>query len=126
MKILRFSIAILCTCAFIFGCSAPVKFIQTGNLFPPHEGPVKVFTSPPTDIQYEEIGLVASSGGIDLQWTHLIEAMQKEASAYGANAIILISSNKDETSGVLYTPKVGLMGNKRTIKSLMARAVRIY
>ncbi len=94
------------------GC-ATSKFVVTGNTYPPYNGPIKVFLSPPEDIEYEEIGIVSSSSSVILpihEWTHLIEVMQKKAASKGANAIIIIKEERAVGTGE---------------KNLMAIAIRI-
>jgi len=73
---------------FLAGC-ATSKFAQTGEIYPPYEGPVKVLTEQPKDKKYIEVGWVASSGGMIHEWTDLFKAMQKKAASKGENAIIL-------------------------------------
>lgn len=55
----------------ICGC-ATSKFVATGNIYPLYYGPVKVYQSAPENIEYEEIGIVSSSGGSIHEWTHII------------------------------------------------------
>ena len=78
---------------FLAGC-ATSKFTQTGEAYPPYEGPVKVLTEAPKDKKYVEVGWVASSGGMIHEWANLIEAMQKKAASKGAKAIILNQADK--------------------------------
>lgn len=108
----------------VHGC-ATAKFTRTGNIYPSYRGSVKVFTSPPTDLQYEEIGWVSSSGGMVHEWTHLIEAMQKKAASKGANAIIIVSGERPNIGMATYTPQYGLFASQGTQKSMTAIAIRI-
>lgn len=113
---------------FIFlslhGC-ATAKFTQTGNSYPAYQGPVKVFTSPPTGLKYEELGWVSSSGGMIHEWTHLIEAMQNKAASKGANGIIIVAGERPNTGMATYTPQYGFIGSQGTQKSMTAIAIRI-
>ncbi len=106
------------------GC-ATSKFVVTGNTYTPYTGPVKVFQSPLEGIEYEEIGLVSSTGGQVHEWTHLIEAMQKKAAKYGANAIIIIKEDNPKYGMITYTQQYGLVGSSGNWKSLTAVAIRI-
>lgn len=106
------------------GC-ATSKFTQTGELYPPYQGFVKVLTEPPKDKQYVEVGWVASSGGMIHEWTDLIEALQKKAASKGANAIILNQADKSTNSMVTYNQQFGMVGGSGTQKSLMAIAIKI-
>lgn len=108
----------------IYGC-ATAKFTQTGNSYPAYQGHVKVFTSPPDDLKYEELGWVSSSGGMIHEWTHLIEAMQNKAASRGANGIIIIAGERPNTGMATYTPQYGFIGSQGTQKSMTAIAIRI-
>ena len=112
------------TILVLFGC-ATAKFTQTGNIYPAYQSPVKVFTSKPGNIKYEEIGWVSSSGGMVHEWTHLIEAMQQKAASKGANAIIILVGERPNTGMAIYTPQYGLFASKGTQKSMTAIAIRI-
>ena len=104
---------------------ATSKFTITGNTFSPYNGPVKVLNSLPENIEYEEIGLVSSTGGMAHEWTHLISAMQKKASKYGANAIIIIREDNPQFGMLTYNKQYGLTGASGNWKSLTAMAIRI-
>ena len=110
---------------FTLHSCATAKFTQTGKNYPAYQGHVKVFTSPPTDLKYEELGWVSSSGGMIHEWTHLIEAMQKKAAKKGANGIIIVASERPNTSMATYTPQYGFIGSQGTQKSMTAIAIRI-
>jgi hypothetical protein len=118
--LLVFSLMVL----YLVGC-ATSKFTQTGEIYPPYKGVVKVLTEPPKNKKYTEVGWVASSGGMIHEWTDLIEAMQMKAASKGANAIILKQADKNTGSMVTYNPQFGLIGGSGTQKSLMAIAIRI-
>lgn len=118
--------AIIVFVCFALQSCATGKFTQTGKTYPPYRGPVKVFTSPPKDIKYEEIGWVSSSsGGMIHEWTHLIEAMQKKVASKGANAIIIVAGERPNSSMATYTPQYGFVGGQGTQKSMTAIAIRI-
>jgi len=108
----------------IQGC-ATGKFTQTGDIYPPYNGPVKVFTSIPQGVDYEEIGWVSSSGGMIHEWTHLIEAMQKQAAAKGANAIIITQGERPNSGMITYNQQYGMVGGYGNQKSMTAIAIRI-
>ena len=117
-------LAIVFLCMSLVAC-ATGKFTQTGETFPPYEGPVKVLKSPPVDKKYVEIGWVSSSGGMIHEWTHLIEAMQKKAASKGANAIILNQAERPNTALATYNQQFGFVGGSGTQKSMTAIAIRI-
>ena len=125
MKKIYLLVSALFICFFIQSC-ATGKFTQTGNIYPPYNGPVRVFTSPPTDLKYEEIGWVSSSGGMIHEWTRLIESMQKKAASKGANAIIIIKGERPNSSMATYTPQYGFVGGSGYQKSMTAIAIRIF
>ena len=93
----------------IQGC-ATGKFTQTGNTYLPYKGPVKVFTSTPQNIEYKEIGWISSSGGMINEWTDLIEKVQRKAAVKGANAIILIQSERPNSGMITYNQQFGMVG----------------
>jgi len=107
----------------LLGC-ATSKFVATGNIYPPYTGPVKVYQSAPENVEYEEIGIVSSSGGVIHEWTHLIEAIQREAASKGANAVIIIKEDKSRIGTMSYN-QFGLYGGTAEQKSLTAIAIRI-
>jgi len=88
MKKYYIFIVMIFICAFFFGC-AKVKFAPTGNSYPPYEGPVKIYKSPPSGLKYEEIGWVTADGDFNHPWSELLQMMQKEAASRGANALII-------------------------------------
>ena len=116
--------AVVFVCVSLAAC-ATGKFTQTGETFPPYEGPIKVLRALPVDKKYVEIGWVSSSGGVIHEWTHLIEAMQKKAASKGANAIIIVAGERPNSSMATYTPQYGFVGSQGTQKSMTAIAIRI-
>ena len=66
-----------------------MKFTPTGKTYPPYQGPVKIYKEPPTGIRFEEIGWVTADGDFNHPWAELLQMMQKEAAAQGANALII-------------------------------------
>ena len=110
--------------AFITGC-ATAKFAQTGQTYPPYDGPVKVLSAPPQGVKYVEIGIVSSAGGMIHQCADLIEALQKEAAKKGANAIIVGGVGESTHAMVTYSPTFGLQGGTFPQKNMMAVAIRI-
>ena len=115
---------VILVCMLMQGC-ATSKFTQTGDNYPPYKGLVKVFTCKPKNIEYEEIGWVSSSGGMIHEWTDLIEAMQTKAAAKGANAIILIESERPDSGIITYNQHIGMIGGYGNQKSMTAIAIRI-
>jgi hypothetical protein len=81
-----------------FAAGASGKFIHSGPNYPPYPGQVVILLEPPEGINFEELGLVTSSGGMMHHWDDLVEAMQKEAARHGANAIIIRSSAETGSS----------------------------
>lgn len=117
-------LAVAFLCVYMVAC-ATGSFTQTGETFPPYEGPVKVLKSPPVDKEYVEIGWVSSSGGMVHEWTHLVKAMQKKAASKGANAIILDQTERPNTAFATYNQQFGFVGGSGTQKSMTAIAIRI-
>ena len=105
--------------ALISGC-ATASFTQTGQTFPEYEGVVRVFSEPPEDVDYIEVGIVSSKGGTVHDAADLIKALQKKAAKNGANAIIL-ASNK-ETQGFVASQ---YYTGSTTSKEMTAIAIRI-
>jgi hypothetical protein len=99
------------------GC-AKVKFAPTGKTYPPYEGTVKIFKSPPTDLKYEEIGWVTADGDFNHPWAELLQMMQKEAASRGANALIL-----EEKFTTKMDSEVNI-GGREEERSITAIAVR--
>jgi hypothetical protein len=97
MKIVK-SLVLLPIVILLFTGCATSKFTQTGKIYPPYNGPVKGLSEAPKGKKYVEIGWISSSGGMIHEWTDLIEAIQKKAGAKGANAIILMQSDKNNSS----------------------------
>ena len=124
---MKLRLRVLCCClvfAFMTGC-ATAKFAQTGQTYPPYEGPVKVLSAPPQEVKYVEIGIVSSAGGMIHQWADLIEALQKAAAKRGANAIIHGGVNEFTHAMVTYNPTFGLQGGTFPQKNMTAVAIRI-
>lgn len=111
----------LSTCSF----SAPGKIVLTGKSYPSHNQPVKVFFEKPSNIKYEEIGIVSATGSTFILWTDLIETMQKKAASVGGNAIIIIMREKDSEASAFYHPKMGFIGGSSTQKNLTGIVIRI-
>lgn len=109
---------------FLYGC-ATSKFVLTGNIFPEHLGTVKVLYKIPENLDYEEVGIISSSGGMAHEWTHLIEALQEEAAKYGANAIYISKEEKERYEFLIYNKQTGLTGSSSNLKSMTAVAIRI-
>jgi hypothetical protein len=105
--------------ALISGC-ATASFTQTGQTFSEYKGVVKVFSEPPENIEYIEVGIVSSKGGTVHNATDLIKALQKKAAKNGANAIIL-AANK-ETQGFVASE---YYTGSTTAKEMTAIAIRI-
>jgi len=105
-------------CLILFGC-AKVKFAQTGKTYPPYEGSVKIYKSPPTNLKYEEIGWVTADGDFNHPWAELLQMMQKEAASWGANALIL-----EEKFSTKMDAEVNI-GRRDEDRSITAIAVRI-
>lgn len=104
--------------AFIISGCASASFTQTGETFPKHEGPVRVLAEVPDGIEFVEIGIVSSKGGMIHSDADVIKAMQKRAARSGANAILLMSSREFQQ----WHPEYGSMG---TGKEMTAMAIRI-
>jgi hypothetical protein len=110
--------------AVVAGC-ATARFAQTGQTYPPYDGPVKVFWAPPKDVKYDEIGIVSSTGGVIHQWAELIEALQKEAAMKGANAIIVGGSDDSTRAMMICNSNYGLPGATFPQKNMLAIAIKI-
>ena len=123
-KINTKTVGIFILCFFLISC-ATSKFTQTGEIFSPYDGPVKVLRAPPEEQKYVEVGWVSSSGGLIHEWTHLIEAMQKKAAKKGANAIVLDLAERPDSAIATYNQQHGFIGGSGTQKSMTAIAIRI-
>jgi len=120
------SLAKASACLLIFvlgGCAATASFTQTGDTYPAYQEPVKVFFEIP-EVDYERVGIVSSQGGNVHSRADMLNAMQKKAAEYGANAIIVVSEqNKDEL--IFSASQFGAFGGTATTKNASAVAVRI-
>lgn len=117
---------ILWACCFTLLSCATSKFTPTGPTFPPNTGFVKVFWgAPPEDAEYDEIGLISSSGGMIHEWTDLIAAMQKKAAKKGANAIIVSAPKENTISTASYNQQMGFYAMSGTTKTMMAVAIHV-
>jgi hypothetical protein len=83
------AVFVLILASLIFHGCATVDFALTGKTYPPYQGPVKIYTTPPTDMIYDEIGWVTADGDFNHPWAKLLQMMQKEAASRGANALII-------------------------------------
>ena len=82
----------------LLACRGPRCYIaMTGPQYPPYEGHVKIFYEKPTDVEYEEIGVVSAQG-----WSHkhvaaqFFRTMQEKAAKQGANGLIMSASAKEQ------------------------------
>ena len=108
-------------CLIFIGC-AKVKFAPTGKTYPPYQGTVKIFKSPPTDLKYEEIGWVTADGDFNHPWAELRQMMQKEAASRGANALII---EEQFTTKLDSEVNIGV-GGRDEERSITAIAVRTF
>ena len=117
----------LLICILLVAC-ASAKFVYTADrVYPSYKGTVKIFFGVvPENIKYEEIGWVSSKGGTIHQMADLLKAMQKKASKKGANAIVIIDTDKDHSSYLIYTSQLGLHGGSGSQPTAFARAIRIF
>lgn len=110
----------------LFAC-AQVKFIPTGNIYEPWDGPVKILEKPPSNIHYEEIGVITGKmSGMVSDWGAILKAMQKKARSKGANAIILINKETSKQSSFGGSVQYGFYGGSYQEKNMMARLIRIF
>ena len=101
-----------------------VRYISTGDALPPYEGTVKVFfNQAPEDVKYQEIGIISSKGMSVHHWTELIEKMQEEGAAQGANAIIILDKSKEKDVYMTFSADSGLSGGTSTKKDMLALAI---
>lgn len=108
-----------------FAC-AQVNFIPTGNSYEPWEGSVKILDELPSDVRYEEVGVITGKmSGMVSDWGKILKAMQKKARAKGANAIILINKETSSQSSFGGSLKYGFYGGSYQEKNMMARLIRI-
>ena len=117
MKIIKTAVGLLIVFILTAGCMHKVSFTPTGKTFPPFQGVVKIFESPPTNIEFVEIGWVSSQGDWNNAWTDLLGDLQKMAASNGANAIIISATNYPETWGVGW--------RRAGERSIIAKAIRI-
>jgi len=111
-------LVLILICLIFFSC-AKVKFAPTGKTYPPYEGPVKIYKSPPSDLKYEEIGWVTADGDFNHPWSELLQMMQKKAASRGANALII-----EDKFTTKMDSEVNL-GRGQEDRSITAIAVRI-
>ena len=105
-------LVLIIICLVIQGCGPSIKFVQTGNVYPPFEDPVKIFRTPPKDLKYEELGWVTSEG-FQTKWGTLLELTIKKAASKGANAVIIEVTD----SGYGYY--------RRDTRTIVGKAIRI-
>ncbi len=103
-----------------FGC-AKVKFAPTGKTYPPYQGSVKIYKSPPQDLEYEEIGWVTADGDFNHPWAELLQMMQKEAANRGANALIL---EEKFTTQMDSEVNIGSTQEERSITAIAIRTLK--
>lgn len=126
LKMLRKFYIFICIGLLLFTFCVSSKFILTGNVYPEYNGTVKIFNSLlPYSIKYEEIGWISGIGANYKQWTDLLEKMQKDVAKHGANAIVIINTEKDKNAFVTYNPQFGLIGGSISKKNLLVIAIRI-
>jgi hypothetical protein len=110
-------LVLILICLIFFGC-AKVNFTPTGKTYPPYEGPVKIYKSPPSDLKYEEIGWVTADGDFNHPWSELLQMMQREAAGRGANALII----EDKfTTKMDYEVNIGRGEGDRSITAIAVR-----
>lgn len=115
-------IAITVLLFFAAGCT-PARFHQTGNRYTPYRGRVRVFTGKPK-LRYEEVGRVYSFGKYSQRLADFITAVQKNAAANGANAVILKSYGTATYKSRRYYTGYGIRHNAAVGKRLDAVAIR--
>lgn len=113
-----YTLFVLIIIGLIFIGCAKVKFAPTGKTYPPYEGSVKIYKSPPADLKYEEIGWVTADGDFNHPWAELLQMMQKEAASRGANALII-----EEKFTTKLDSEVSI-GRREEDRSITAIAVR--
>ena len=114
-----FFVLILIVLIFI-GC-AKVKFAPTGKTYPPYQGSVKIYKSPPQDLEYEEIGWITADGDFNHPWAELLQMMQKEAANRGANALII---EEQFTTKMDSEVNIGGREDERSITAIAIRTLR--
>jgi hypothetical protein len=115
--------AFLCICiltSLIFQGCAKVEFAPTGKTYPPYQGPVKIYKTPPADLKYEEIGWVTADGDFNHPWAELLQMMQTEAASRGANALII-----EEKFTTKMDAEVNIGNRRDEDRSVTAIAIRI-
>lgn len=115
------AVFILILASLIFNGCATVDFALTGKTYPPYQGPVKIYTTPPTDMRYEEIGWVTADGDFNHPWAKLLRMMQKEAASRGANALII-----EEKFTTKLDAEVNIGTRRDEDRTVTAIAVRIH
>jgi hypothetical protein len=106
--------------SLIFQGCAKVEFASTGKAYPPYQGPVKIYKTPPADLQYEEIGWVTADGDFNHPWAELLQMMQTEAASRGANALII-----EEKFTTKMDAEVNIGDRRDEDRSVTAIAIRI-
>ena len=110
-------LVLILICLISFGC-AKVTFAPTAKTYPPYEGPVKIYKSPPSDLKYEEIGWITADGDFNQPWSELLQMMQKEAASRGANALIIEDKFTTKLDSEV---NVGYREGERTITAIAVK-----
>jgi len=115
-------VTLLVTVFFLAGC-ATVNFTQTGQVFPPYDGPVKILKTRPAEGSYTEVGWVSAEGDFNNPWSQLLGMMQKEAATKGANAIVIEENftTRMDTTQV----NMGFQNQNAETRSVTAVAIRL-
>lgn len=100
------------------------RFTPTGQAQAPYDGIVKVYYERPSNVTYEEVGIVSSQGGSAHTFADLVASMQKEAARYGANALVL-GNQQDSPQAYLVGSQFGVFGGMSQQKNLSGLAIRI-
>ena len=81
-------VLILALVTIMAACST-ARFGQTGKIYPPYTGTVQILRFTPTDLKYEEVGVVTVDSGPIRMESQMMDALKAKAAEYGANAVII-------------------------------------
>jgi type IV pilus biogenesis protein CpaD/CtpE len=88
MRFMGKLVLIMALVTIMAACST-ARFAQTGKAYPAYTGTVQILRFTPTDVKYEEVGVVTVDSGLVRMESQMMDALRAKAAAYGANAVII-------------------------------------
>jgi hypothetical protein len=108
---------------FFTGCVS-TSFTRTGEEYPAFVGVVQVFFEVPEAVEYAQVGILSAKGYSQHDLTDIIAALQKAAAKKGANAVVIIGSDRSR-GAVLSSGEYGTFASTTDNKTVTAMAIRI-